>query len=498
MSKRIVVLCPTARRLPLYESWIDTLSLPVEMAYGYGSDYDLDSDVALLITHEHRRQPAVSLCCRAMEMNIPVLVVPDGILEFRNIWSRPDAIPASSFQPLLAHKVACFGAAQIRTLNAWGNIGKCENVGCPRLDPYIDFPERQKNDGMKRVLVMTANTPAFTPAQEAAVLQSLQDLLAWSRRSEHADEVELIWRITAGWEKQIGLDDNRFDERNQTELAELLQTVDAVITTPSTTLLESMLSGVPVARLDYTNSPAYVPAAWNINAEAQIDLVISGLLNPHRARMLFQQEVLHDELNCNTSASPRMVELIEQMLKVADNCRAAGIPLQFPSRLLNPEPDEPLPFPPPADYPDLFPENTDFPALPDYAALYSERLQWQSDYRDARRFRTVWRELGAALDGRSILLFGMGQFARRFLCAVAGTDGGPVVAGVMDDAAKEGQYLSGHAVRPCDFYIGTPNPSVFVLTDTHYKAMRSRCRQVFGDTETVYGMAAADGRLIVL
>ena len=64
--------------------------------------------------------------------------------------------------------------------------------------------------------------------------------------------------------------------------------MDAAISTPSTAMLEAMLLGLPVAALDYTNSPAFVQPAWSITARAQMPVVVAELMRPSAAKMLFQ------------------------------------------------------------------------------------------------------------------------------------------------------------------------------------------------------------------
>ena len=53
---------------------------------------------------------------------------------------HPDIVPGSIFQPVVGHKIACLGRSQARILESWGNVGKCEIVGAPRLDRLIGKP----------------------------------------------------------------------------------------------------------------------------------------------------------------------------------------------------------------------------------------------------------------------------------------------------------------------------------------------------------------------
>ena len=89
---------------------------------------------------------------RLREAGVPTLHVLDGIVEWRNTWENPRSATESDgmplFQPILADKVACFGKAQARILESWGNLGKCEVVGAPRLDhrwpgPGGELPRRR-------------------------------------------------------------------------------------------------------------------------------------------------------------------------------------------------------------------------------------------------------------------------------------------------------------------------------------------------------------------
>jgi hypothetical protein len=127
---------------------------------------------------------------------------------------------------------------------------------------------------------------------------------------------------------------NQLTNLSDQELTEILNTVDAVITTPSTTMLEAMLKGVPVALLDYNNCPHYVPAAWTISAPRHLDQVLPELVDPPPAKMLYQDTVLHDALECRSPAAPRMLQLIDEMIRIAGRCREQNQPVAFPPRIL--------------------------------------------------------------------------------------------------------------------------------------------------------------------
>src|SRR5207253_1483249 len=120
----------------------------------------------------------------------------------------------------------------------------------------------------------------FTEHQHEQVRDSLRDLKQFFANGDSTAGVafELVWRLTGELDAEIGVVSNIGDLGGK-ELAEVLRQVDAVISTPSTSMLEAMLLGLPVALLDYTNVPHYVPAAWRITAARHIPEVLSELMN---------------------------------------------------------------------------------------------------------------------------------------------------------------------------------------------------------------------------
>jgi hypothetical protein len=274
---------------------------------------------------------------------IPTLLVADGIVEWRNTWENPRSLSPGEgmplFQPILSDKVACLGRSQARVFESWGNLGKCEIVGAPRFDRLLGRSARKRPEGEPlRVLVMTARQPGFTPRQIELTLKSLLDLKTWFDRHDSAGDVRIVpvWRVTGDLPARIGLDTEPTEFTGR-ELAGILPEIDAVISTPSTVLLEGMLQGVPVAILDYTNSPHYVPAAWSITAAEHFDDVLHGLIHPSEARMLYQGTILHDSLEFRTPAAGRLLKLAESMIAIGRACRTENRPLSFPERIL---PDE--------------------------------------------------------------------------------------------------------------------------------------------------------------
>jgi hypothetical protein len=207
-------------------------------------------------------------------------------------------------------------------------------TGSPRFDPLLNRKPRVRSDGEPfRILILTARRPAFNAEQLHVVSQSLADLQQWfAARAGSGDvTVQPIWRLTRDLHHALGVENTT----DRVPLAEQLYSVDAVVTTPSTAMLEAMMCGLPVALLDYANHPHYVPAAWTITAAVHIDDVLGALMAPSAARMLYQDTILHDHLEIRGPATDRVRALIERMVEIGRTCRRDGTPLQMPETILN-------------------------------------------------------------------------------------------------------------------------------------------------------------------
>lgn len=310
-----------------------------EVVESFASDWQVPADAGIVVTHMHYRWEEISALRRIYETTqVPVLILADGVLEYRNTWENPDIADGSVFQPLIGHKLACIGRSQARTVESWGNVGKCEIVGLPRLDQVANSKYLPvQRDGPFRILIATANTPAFTPAQREKVVESLYLLRQRFdiNNTVNGRPVEIIWRLTDGLEKELGFPCVSDPLSKPMPLTDAIEMADAVITTPSTLYLESVLKRRPTAILDFNNSPVYVPSAWTITAPAHFNSVICELENPPAAKMLYQRFVLNDQLQHGQPARSRLFELIDSMIQRGIEARNSGCRIELPGRILS-------------------------------------------------------------------------------------------------------------------------------------------------------------------
>lgn len=299
---------------------------PVERFFGRRAEFLYDSEWNPRALEEAR--PSLVLCVNdypqgitscldvARERRIPTLVLQDGILEWRCQYENPlfgSGGGAPQHQPVLADRIACIGNQSGRQIAAWGNAAKVAVTGMPRLDHLLERRSTPPHQPGSRLLVMTAKNPGFTPDQFAVTICSLRDL--WGYLKTKRDLV-VVWRTSRNVARELGVE-SEMRECASEELADILDRVDAVVTTPSTAMLEAMLRDRPVAALDYHNVPRFVPTAWTISAAEQIAPVVSEILEPPARKMAYQRDSLSDCLLCDGPAAPRVASLIVGMVRDA-------------------------------------------------------------------------------------------------------------------------------------------------------------------------------------
>ncbi len=331
------ILCRFAEQSSVYNTWMDGAPIQCKVVDEYLPDWPLPDNAAIVITHMHYRWEEIHWLRAAYENGrVPILILADGILEYRNTWEHPELAGGAIFQPIMGHKLACIGRGQARTVESWGNVGKGEIVGLPRIDHLERTPAAPPERGQPfRLLIATANTPAFNAEQRETVIESLQHIKDRMDANEMVNgrKAEVTWRLTDGLEREIGLPEQPPQEELP-PLTEVLSSVDAVITTPSTLFLESIYLGKPTAILDFHNCPHYVAAAWFINAPKHFNWILRELESPPSPKMMFQQSLLEDQLECHSPATSRLYWLIEEMVNFGLEARRTGGELALPKRII--------------------------------------------------------------------------------------------------------------------------------------------------------------------
>ena len=151
-----------------YLNWVEKISCKTSFITEFGVNFIPPIDCSLVVTHDTYRPESCSAILNCVKRNVPVLILSDGILEYRNSWVQSHSVASGIFNPILGHKLACIGASQVRFLESIkGNFGKCENVGLPRLD---DFKIESSKSKIPSILVCSSKTPWFSECDKKQVL----------------------------------------------------------------------------------------------------------------------------------------------------------------------------------------------------------------------------------------------------------------------------------------------------------------------------------------
>ncbi|MDB4386536.1 hypothetical protein N9Z47_04140, partial [bacterium] len=343
-TPKAYILNPHANQNANYSSWMSDCPVECKLVDTAIHTWEPPADTGIVITHMHYRWDEISALRRIYESTqIPILILADGILEYRNTWQNPTIADGSIFQPMIGHKLACIGNSQARHIESWGNDGKCEVTGLPRFDSVFnsEYLPIQK-DGPFRLLIATANSPAFDAVQRNRVLDSIRALQQRFEKHRQINRrpVEVTWRLTDGLHEELNLPRRRDQSDRPHTLSDMVELSDAVITTPSTLYLDSVTKNRPTAILDFNNTPAYVNSAWTISAPLHINDVLKELENPPPPKMFYQQSALRDHLEHRGSAKQRMHQLIETMVEIGVKARISNQTLSFPAKILQTSPRE--------------------------------------------------------------------------------------------------------------------------------------------------------------
>lgn len=271
----------------------------------------------LVITFDEHYCELTLCVIHAKRKGIPILLIRDGILESRFLDFESNEITKRNIRSVfISDKIACLGENDKRIIESWGNNGKGEAIGSSRIDRIItDFTLKNNlnNPSPKlNLLIISAKRPYFNEREKQVTLMAFRDLK--DTLSAFKDLLNVSWRVTPEIAKQLSLNARGFKESTGKELHVQLSQSDLAITTPSTAMLEAMLSNIPVAVIDYHQVERLYKAAWIITEGNQIHKTLSEMISRDKDKLLLQQELLKDQLNYEPHSHQRLIELINRMI----------------------------------------------------------------------------------------------------------------------------------------------------------------------------------------
>ena len=245
---------------------------------------------------------------------IPSILMMDGTIEWKHFFENPKWSFGSNeapYFPIQCDKIFVPGESTFKFLEFFGNHGKCEITGLPRLDHYSEINNPKSVRTPKIIGIMSGNTAGYTEEQIEQSKKLFEDIYSWSLNQS---EFEVKWRLRKGFDKIL---DIKIENDQSPNLIDFINKVDAVICQPGTATYEAMFLGIPVALADYSIAPNYMHAAWEIHSANQIDKVIGELMNPSNLKLSLQEQILNYNISfCGKSAQICGL-VINEMIKIS-------------------------------------------------------------------------------------------------------------------------------------------------------------------------------------
>ncbi len=218
-----------------------------------------------------------------------VVVFQDGVYEWANAYKNPKHLKSGIklYEPLLGDAFLYVGGYELN------NIFK-EN---PHVNFYQYKPKRMTlkhelinsvDSKEKFLLITTANTAYFSDKEFTVLLNLLK--LTIDNALDVYDKVYL--RL---FDKRLcdSLAHYKLENITECSFSESIKNMQAIITTPSTIVLEAMAANKPVAVLDYRDNPLLVTSGWKITGFYSIKDTLLSMKKNDAERMEIQNRIIN-------------------------------------------------------------------------------------------------------------------------------------------------------------------------------------------------------------
>ncbi|EOX1534634.1 hypothetical protein [Vibrio cholerae] len=231
----------------------------------------------------------------AKKFDIKTVFLMDGIYDYNNAFSNKytRSLGVDLFYPFLYEKVYCVGRSTAKLFNYLGAETYCY---LPRRAQVSFNKDRTL---MFDVLIATANTPYFNCSEKERLVHLIKICidniiklnLTYRLRIFDKEIIELL-----GEDSSVYVNDGTFSEH--------ISSFKILLSTPSTLTETAVNFDIPVALLDYRDTPIFTSAGWRIHQGVNLSETISDMMNGNISRLHYQslmgKNIINDEfLNDN-------------------------------------------------------------------------------------------------------------------------------------------------------------------------------------------------------
>jgi hypothetical protein len=146
-------------------------------------------------------------------------------------------------------------------------------------------------------LITTANTPYFNDFELNQLAHLINNIIL------NIVNLEKSFAVRLYDEKLINLIDDCGRNLTLGSFDDVMCRASCLITTPSSIVMPAVMSGIPVAILDYRDAPLLVQTGWRIHGSVDFPTVLNSMLETNGDRMLYQNSTMDMILEPNITTT---------------------------------------------------------------------------------------------------------------------------------------------------------------------------------------------------
>jgi hypothetical protein len=234
--------------------------------------------------------------CR--KLGVKSIGLQDGVIEYAHSWGKRRS--NFRYRPVLTDKIGVFGQFSKDILVSWG----CPEerifiTGRPAMQSFeCLFNNTVQGSEEYDFLIAPANAPFYDAYQEKNFIDGINDLCDFLKARQYTFLLRIKKKLFPLFHDSLHQYFQDSSSRQGIEFT--IINSKAVITTPSTVILDSFYLQKPTAILNYNNESLYLNSPWNISHKDQLEAVIEEMKCPPQSKIELQNLHLKYHLDTNS------------------------------------------------------------------------------------------------------------------------------------------------------------------------------------------------------
>jgi SAM-dependent methyltransferase len=192
------------------------------------------------------------------------------------------------FNPMFCDAAACMGQMSYELIKKANPRKKLYVTGFPYFDSLVTDKSKTEHEGTN-VLIVTS--PTFTRSGDETQKRFIKQLYTQAKKDLPKMNIEL--------RSKNYLDEIPSVKSKEGPIHDILRETDIVLGTPSTTLLESMVLGIPTAMIRIPGErKQFMECSWTVSRIGDVKSVVTNMINAPSAALDLQAKRAHSMTKC--------------------------------------------------------------------------------------------------------------------------------------------------------------------------------------------------------